>query len=176
MTGPGATGFFIGPLSPARDREGFQCGEPVLDAYLQRQARQDMTRNLARVYVLTNDGKTVNGFYSLSATAIDSASLPSQISRKLPHFSIPAALLGRMAIDTRLQGRNLGNLLLMSALRKALDGSRDIGSWAVVVDAKQSARAFYLKSDFQPFPDDPTRLFITLAHFARSTSGIAVAE
>jgi GNAT superfamily N-acetyltransferase len=143
---------------------------------LQRQARQDTTRNLARVYVLTNDGKTVNGFYSLSAAAIDPAGLPIQISRKLPNFSIPATLLGRMAIDTRLQGRSLGNLILISALQKALDGSRSIGSWAVIVDAKQSAHAFYLKNDFQPFTNHPTRLFMTMAHFARSISGLSIAD
>jgi len=176
MTGLGAAGFRIEPLSPAHDREVFQCGESILDSYLQRQARQDIARNLTRVYVLTNDGKTVSGFYSVSATAIDPASLPSQIARKLPHFAIPATLLGRMAIDTRMQGRNLGNLILISALHKALEGSRSIGSWAVVVDAKHSARTFYLKHDFQPFPDHPTRLFMPMAHFARLVSGIAVAD
>jgi len=176
VTGLGATGFSIEPLNPAHDREGFRCGESVLDHYLQRQARQDISRDLTRVYVLTNDGKTVNGFYSLSATAIDPASLPLQISRKLPHSSIPATLLGRMAIDTRMQGRNLGNLILMSALRRALEGSRGIGSWAVVVDAKQSAQSFYLKNSFQPLPDQPSRLFLTMAHFARSVSGISIAD
>ena len=176
MTGLGATGFHIEPLSPAHDREAFRCGESALDLYLQRQARQDIARDLARVYVLTNDGNTVNGFYSLSATSIDPASLPLQISRKLPHLPIPASLLGRMAIDTRLQGRSLGNLILMSALRKALDGSRVIGSWAAVVDAKQSARPFYLKYDFQPLPDHPTRLFLTMGHFARLVSGISIAD
>jgi predicted GNAT family N-acyltransferase len=176
MTGIGSTGFHIEPLSPAHDREGFRCGESALDTYLQRQARQDIARNLTRVYVLTNDGKSVNGFYSLSATAIDPTSLPTQFARKLPHFAIPATLLGRMAVDMRMQGRNLGNLILASALRMALEGSRVIGSWAVVVDAKEGARDFYLRRDFQPFSDHPERLFLTMTHYARLLSGLSIAE
>ena len=142
MTGVGANGFYIEPLNPAHDREGFHCGESALDTYLQRQARQDISRNLARVYVLTDDGKTVKGFYSLSAAAIDPANLPLPLARKLPHYALPATLLGRMAIDTRMQGCNLGNLILMSALHMAWEGSRVIGAWAVIVDTKTNARDF----------------------------------
>jgi GNAT superfamily N-acetyltransferase len=176
MTELSAAGFRFEPLSPEHNRADFRCGEPLLDAYLQRQARQDISRNLARIYVLTRDGKAVDGFYSLSATAIDPASLPLEIARKLPHFGIPATLLGRMAVDRRMQGLSLGNLILMSALRMAWEGSRTIGSWAVVVDAKEGARDFYLKRDFQPFPDHPSRLFLTMMHFAQLVSGLSIAE
>jgi len=176
MNGLGTTGFHFEPLNPEHDREGFRCGEPALDAYLQRQARQDISRNLARVYILTDDSKTVSGFYSLSATAIDPTSLPTHIARKLPHFGIPATLLGRMAVDVRMQGRSLGNLILVSALRMALEGSRIVGSWAVVVDAKPNARDFYLRHGFQPFSEDPDRLFLTMAHYAQLVSGISIAD
>jgi len=168
-----ASGSRFEPLSPQHKRSEFHCGEPNLDAYFQRQARQDMSRNLSRVHVLTRDGITVDGFYSLSATSIDPGGLPLDIARKLPHFGIPATLLGRMAIDTRMQGQRLGKLVLASALKTAWEGSRIVGSWAVVVDAKESARDFYLKHDFQPFPDHPSRLFLTLEHFSRMVSGIS---
>jgi GNAT superfamily N-acetyltransferase len=181
MTEPGSTergasALRFEPLSPLHDKTAFHCGQPDLDAYFQRRARQDVSRNLARVYVLTRDGKNVDGFYTLSATSIDPTSLPSQTARKLPGIAIPATLLGRMAVDKRMQGQGLGNLVLMSALRMALDGSRVIGLWAVVVDAKPRARAFYLKNEFQPFPDKPARLFLTMAHFAQLVSGLSIAE
>ena len=176
MTGLSTTGFRFEPLSPEHDRASFRCGESVLDAYVQRQARQDTSRNLAQVYILTRDGKIVDGFYSLSATSIDPSGLPLKIARKLPHYGIPATLLGRMAIDERMQGINLGNLVLVNALHTAWEGSRVIGSWAVVVDAKQSARDFYLRHDFQPFPDHPSRLFLTMAHFAQLVSGLSIAQ
>ena len=62
--------FRIEPLGTGHDRAGFSCGVSALDNYLQRQARQDMERRLAAVYVLTSDGKTVAGFYTLSAHSI----------------------------------------------------------------------------------------------------------
>jgi GNAT superfamily N-acetyltransferase len=176
MSGLATAGFRIEPLSPEHDRSSFRSGESALDDYLQRQARQDNSRHIARIYVLTCDGKAVDGFYSLSATSIDPTSLPEENSRKLPRFGIPATLLGRMAIDSRRQGQSLGNLLLVSALRKAWEGSRLIASWAVVVDAKKGARDFYLRRDFLPFPDHPDRLFLTLSHIARLLSGLAIAE
>jgi hypothetical protein len=58
----------------------------------------------------------------------------------------------------------------------ALDGSRIVGSWAVIVDAKPDALAFYMKNEFQPFPDQPSRLFLTMAHFAQLVSGLSIAE
>lgn len=134
-----------------------------------------MRRNLARVYVLTRDGKIVDGFYTLSATAIDPSNLPLEMARKLPGFPIPATLLGRMAVDVRMQGHRLGNLIMVNALRRAWDGSRIIGSWAVVVDAKESARGFYLKHGFRPFPDQPVRLFLTMDRFAQLVSGLSIA-
>lgn len=168
--------FRFEPLKAEHDRSSFRCGEAELDTYLERQARQDVKRNLARVYVLTRDGKAVDGFYSLSAASIDPRGLPAEIARRLPRYGIPATLLGRMAVDQSMQGRNLGKLLLISALRTAWEGSRAIGSWAVVVDSKENARGFYIKHDFQPFPDHPSRLFLTMEHFSRLVSGMFVAN
>lgn len=174
MNGAADSGFRFEALNAEHKRNDFRCGEPDLDVWLQRQAGQDVTRNLARVQVLTRDGSSVDGFYSLSATSIDPSGLPVNIARKLARFGIPATLLGRMAVDDRMQGKGLGNLILASALRRAWEGSRIIGSWAVVVDAKPNARDFYLKHDFEPFPDHPSRLFLTMLHFSRLVSGFSV--
>jgi hypothetical protein len=42
----------IDSLRPGHDRARFHCGVLSLDNYLQRQAGQDVRRNLARCYVL----------------------------------------------------------------------------------------------------------------------------
>jgi GNAT superfamily N-acetyltransferase len=176
MTDIGAASFRFEPFSPLHDKIAFRCGQTNLDAYFQRQARQDVSRNLARVYVLTRDGKNVDGFYTLSAASIDPGSLPADAARRLPSIAIPATLLGRMAVAKPMQGLGLGNFVLMSALRMAWEGSRVIGSWAVVVDAKESAHNFYLKYEFQPLPDRPLRLFLTMSRFAQLLSGLSIAE
>jgi predicted GNAT family N-acyltransferase len=157
-----AANLRIEALEAHHDRAGFCCGVPELDTYLQQRAGQDIKRRLAAVFILTTDSKTIAGFYTLSAHSISGADLPPELGKRLPRFPLPVTLLGRMAIAQTLQGAGLGEYLLLDALSRALNGSRQIASWAVVVDAKAGARDFYLKHDFIPLPDSPDRLFLPM--------------
>ncbi len=163
MPGSDASKYRIEPLGAGHDRAAFSCGVPALDTYLRSQARQDVTRRVAAVFVLTN-GETVAGFYTLSAFAIRLSELPDELSAKLPRYPlVPATLLGRLAISTQHRGRGLGQLLLQDALHRALDHSRSVASFAVVVDAKdENARNFYLRHGFSPFPETPARLYLQM--------------
>jgi predicted GNAT family N-acyltransferase len=58
----------------------------------------------------------------------------------------------------------------MNALHTAYLASQTVASWAVVVDAKQGAKDFYLKYGFAPFLDDGDRLFLPMNSIANSTS------
>ena len=156
------TGFRVEPLNTRHQRTVFRCGIAELDSYLQRQARQDVERGLAAVFVLTPDGATVAGFYTLSAHSIQAADLPENVAKKLPRFPLPVTLLGRMAVSESVRGQRLGEFLLMHALERACFGSRQVASWAVVVDAKAGARDFYLKYGFMPLPSNPDRLFLPM--------------
>jgi predicted GNAT family N-acyltransferase len=154
--------YRIEPLGANHDRRDFSCGVNELDIYIQRQAGQDQKRKLAAVFVLTADGKTVAGFYTLSAHSILGAELPPELATKLPRFPLPVTLLGRMAVAQALHGQGLGEFLLLHALERAWLGSRQVASWAVVVDAKAGAREFYLQHDFIAFATQPNRLFIPM--------------
>jgi predicted GNAT family N-acyltransferase len=154
--------YKIEPLKSHHDRAGFCCGVLTLDTYLQRQARQDLERKLAAVFVLTSDGKTISGFYTLSAHSVLAADLPEDQAKKLPRFPLPVTLLGRMGVSKDLRGQRMGEFLLMHALERAWIGSQQVASWAVVVDAKAGARDFYQKYDFLPFPAQPDRLFLPM--------------
>lgn len=154
--------YKIEPLSSGHDRASFSCGVAALDTYIQRQARQDLERKLAAVFVLTVDSKTIAGFYTLSAHSIMAADLPESLAKKLPRFPLPVTLLGRMGLSQNLHGQRLGEFLLMHALERAWIGSQQVASWAVVVDAKAGAREFYLKHDFTPLPSQPDRLFLPM--------------
>ena len=158
----GSAEYRVEPLGPNHDRAAFSCGVSELDAYLKRQASQDLKRNLAAVFILTADGKNVAGFYTLSAHSILAANLPNDLAKKLPRYPIPVTLLGRMAIAQSLQGQGWGEFLLLHALKRAWIGSRQVASWAVVVDAKAGAREFYLHHDFTPLPNWPNRLFLPM--------------
>ncbi len=167
MTGDANRSYRIEPLGPQHDRSSLSSGVAALDNYLQKQARQDFDRNLATVFVLTADGTSLAGFYAVSACSISGSDLPVAYAKKLPRLPIPATLLGRMAVSTSLQGRGLGEVLLMSAFKRILAGSQQIASWAVVVDAKLGARNFYLKYGFVPLLDNENRLFLSIRDVAK---------
>lgn len=161
-----AGGVRIEPLGPQHDRAAFASGVESLDRYFRNQVGQDARRNMAAPFVLVLGDGAVAGYYTLSATSIILAELPAATVRKLPNYpSIPATLLGRLAVDQRYHGQGYGRLLLADALFRSVRS--EIASFAVVVDAKdEDARRFYERESFFPFPDQPLRLFRPIADIA----------
>lgn len=156
----------IEPLGPQHDRAAFSCGRPELDRYLQRQAGQDHRRNLARIFVALGDGPgVIAGYYSLSALSIAIGDLPPAQARKLPRYpDIPAALLGRLAVDTGYQGRGLGGILLVDALKRVVTVGGELAIHAIIVEPLDAdAAAFYRKYGFLDFPERADRLFLPAA-------------
>lgn len=154
------------PLDPSRhDRAAFSCGEPSLDAYLKTQAGQDMRRDLALCYVLCERGGTeIVGYYTLSSCLVELAGLPRDITKSAGRYhTIPAVLLGRLAVATTFRGQGMGGHLLLDALRRGLHAGIAIN--LVVVDAlHETAAAFYLHHGFRCFEDHPLRLYLPMAH------------
>ncbi len=162
--GKAGAGFTVEPLHSRHQRSAFSCGVPALDLYLQTQASQDARRRVAVSFVLTPDGTTVAGYYSLSQHAVAIGDLPDPVARKLPKYPVlPATLLGRLAVSLLFRGQGLGEVLLNDALRRSLLGSVEVASMAVVVDAKDSAASnFYRKHGFLDLPARPNRLFLPM--------------
>ena len=149
-------------LTPDMDRSGFTCGEPALDAYLRKQAGQDMRRGFATVIAARQEDnpKTVVGFYTLSAASILLTSLPDETARKMPRYpSVPAIRLGRLAVTSAFQGQHIGSLLVLDALHRACCNEL---AWAVfLVDAKtEKAAVFYEKFLFQRFEEHKIQLWM----------------
>jgi GNAT superfamily N-acetyltransferase len=158
-------------LSAQHDRSSFTCGISALDNYFQNQAGQDARRSVTRVYVAVDDiTGAIVGFYTLSATSIAWLDIPEHLARKLPRYPIPAALIGRLAVDRRFQKRNFGKYLLFNALDRIVALARQIALFAVVVDAKDNAAAgFYARFGFQPLSNRGLRLLMPLATYVSAT-------
>lgn len=148
------------------DRAAFSCEHEALTTYIKQQAGQDVKKRVAAAFVLTPDGKTIAGYYTLSQYAVDAGSAPEETMQKLrlPKYQeLPATLLGRLARSLDFKGQGIGELLLMHALKQAFDQSKIIASTAVVTDAKdQRAKNFYKKYGFVELPDHPNRLFLPM--------------
>jgi len=158
--------FRFEPLDKKHDRAAFSCEHERLNKYLKQQASQEVRKRVSAVYVLTPDGRKIAGYYTLSQFAVDAGELPVEVAHKLhvPRYDkLPATLLGRLARSSEFKGMGIGELLLMGALKRALEHSRNIASLAVVVDAKdEKARAFYETYGFLDLPGHPNRLFIPM--------------
>ena len=159
----------VEPLGPHHDRASFSSGEPSLDRYLRRQASQDARRRVARVFVAPGDPPgRVAGYYTLSAASFERDNLPAEFARRLPHYPVPAAVIGRLAVDLRSQGRGLGEVLLLDAIHRVVRAGDTLGVYAIVVDALHDrAGAFYERYGFMPFPAQPLRLYLPLRTFER---------
>jgi len=109
---------------------------------------------------LTHDGRTIAGYYALSQYAADSGSPPDEHAQPGPsQIERPATLLGRLARSLSFKGQRVGELLLISALKQALDHSRPSACMAgspraPVVDAKDApAKNFYKRYGCLELPD-----------------------
>jgi GNAT superfamily N-acetyltransferase len=158
-------------LNVQHDRSGFTCGISALDDYFQNQAGQDARRSVTRVYVAVDDiTGAIVGLYTLSATSIAWLDIPEHLARKLPRYPIPAALIGRLAVDRRFHKRNFGKYLLFNALDRIVALAQQIALFAVVVDAKDNAAAgFYVRYGFQPLSNRGLRLLLPLATYVSKT-------
>lgn len=152
-------------LGIKHNRGDFDCGKELLNKYLKTQAGQDVKRKLCACFVLLEkETKIIKGYYTLSNNSIPLSSFSEKIQKKLPksYTSIPTTLLGRLAIDIKYQGKGIGKILLIDALKRASETSLEIGSFAVVVDPiDEEAERFYKKYDFIKLPDSG-KMFISI--------------
>jgi GNAT superfamily N-acetyltransferase len=158
--------YLIEPLSATKHRrQEFACEESELTGFFHHRAWPEMESRASACFVLVPevDQGQVAGFYTLLAATVSLAKLPPELTTDLPKYpSLPATLLGRLARDERFRGSGLGEMLLVSALRRSLGSTSSVGSVAVVTDPKNvKAETFYQKYGFRPLGSG-RRLFLTM--------------
>ena len=138
------------------DRESFDCGKSQLNDYLKKMAGQDAKKGYSKTFVATSEveNKKILGYYCTSASSIEFENIPQNLSKRLPKYPAPSMLIGRLAVDKGIQGKRLGERLLMHALNKAVRASLEMAIFAVRVDAlDEEAKKFYLRYGFISFKD-----------------------
>lgn len=150
----------IETLAQHHNRRDFSCGDPALDDYLQRFARQHGEAKISRTFVACHE-QNILGYYSLAMSAIRKDQLPQHLQARFPGYPLPVARLARLAVDLRSQRQGLGELLLADALYRSYRLSEEIGMIGVIVDAKhEKALAYYQRFEFESLPDSPLTLWL----------------
>ncbi|MGA2143591.1 MAG: GNAT family N-acetyltransferase [Bryobacteraceae bacterium] len=154
------------PIGKGHDREAFDCGEEALNEFLRRYARQNHQMGGAKTFLAIDDAdnKTILGYYSLSPASIAFARTPESIRRGLARHDVPAFRLARLAVDLKAQGQGLGGQLLLSAGKRCLLASAEVGGVAMLIDAKSaSVAAWYASYGALSLLDAPLSLALPLA-------------
>lgn len=153
-------------LDRKHDLKSFECGDPVLNTWLQTTARQRQKKSLSSTFVLVDDelSETVMGFYALAISSMTTKEqLSPSMAKSLP-LMVPGITLGRLAVATTAKEQGNGGILLVDAMIRAKYVASQVGGFALFVDAKDEAAAgFYAHFGFKPLPDDPMRLCIPTA-------------
>jgi GNAT superfamily N-acetyltransferase len=149
------------PLAETHNCGDFCCGETTLDDWLKRRARANQVSGASRTYVVC-EGRRVIGYYAVASGAITVEGAPGRFRRNMPN-PIPIAVLARLAVDQDWQGRGIGGALFRDAARRVAQAADAIGIRAIVVHAIwEEAKNFYLALGFDPSPNEPLTLMVTL--------------
>jgi predicted GNAT family N-acyltransferase len=153
---------------PARhNRAAFSCGEKSLDNYISKNARKDVSADVAVCYVAcpNDQDSVIAGYYTLNVCSVETADMSARIAKTSRNYQhIPGMLLGRLAVDQRFQGQKVGAWLLFDALEKVWQVHQQVGVKLIIVDAlHERAADFYRKYGFEPFADQALHLYLPVA-------------
>ncbi len=121
-----------------------------------------MRRRVATCFVAVDIEGGIAGYYTIAASSLVLDALPPEQAKRLPRYpTVPAVLLGRLAVAQSHQGKRLGGALVADALIRATRA--EVMAYAMVVDAKDAVAArFYEHLGFTRLGDDQRRLIRAL--------------
>ena len=167
----------IEPLSRTdHNREGFDCGDGDLNAFLRQYAAQQADRGVSRTFVLIDDQdnvpREVIGFFTFRPYEIQRSQLPNSAQSGYPN-TIGAYLLMKLAVGKPQQGHGIATMLLREVFRRVIALMDQGGGAGLFVDAKNAQLVdFYINRGFTRLAQTSLSLYIprhTLAKIVEST-------
>lgn len=153
------------PISKNINKNDFDCGIDDLNLYLRQFAIPNDKKNIGKTFVAVSENKKsqVLGYYTVSMAQVIFNELPDTVKKGIPKYPVPAMRIGKLAVDMRFQGNDIGALLLRNALLRAISISSEVAIYCVIVDAiNEKAKSFYIKYGFIPFYENPLTLVLQL--------------
>lgn len=163
------------PLGPEHVVDDFSCGSAEQTTWLRRFARQSISMGTTRVFVATEPGSPrVVAYYAWCMAQLSVQDAPERLRRGAGRYPQPVALLARLGVDRRHEGRGLGAGLLLDAIARVATLSDEIGCRGLLVHAEsERARDFYrhLLPEIEQSPTDDLHLVLLLKDIRRTLRG-----
>jgi len=130
-------------LSRSHDRKSFDCGEPALNEFVARYARQSHESGGAKTFMVVDPAapQETLGFYSVRFGALAYARTPALLTRGLGRYEVPGFRLGRLAVEREWQGQGMSGALLIAAGRRCIAVAQEVGGVALPIDVKSNRAA-----------------------------------
>jgi hypothetical protein len=160
------------PLRDDHVLDGFECRSSEQTLWLRRYARQSVAVGTTRVFVITEvDSLSVVAYYGWCMAQLHASDTPSRLRKGGGRYPQPVALLARLGVDVRHEGRGLGAGMLQDVFLRLFVLSKEIGCRALLIHAESSeARDFYrhLVPEFEDSPTDPLHLVLLMKDIRRT--------
>ncbi len=142
--------------------EGFDCGNPGLNDWLIRHARQAQSSGSAKTYVVV-EGDRVAGYFSLTVGQADALEVPERMRKGMGRYPIPVVILARLAVSLQDQGKGIGIGMLQEAIRRTVAIAEQAGVRALLTHpVDDAASRFYERFGFEPSPIRAQQLLLLL--------------
>lgn len=150
------------PLDAGDVLDGFDCGKPALNEWLQRHARQAQASGSAKTYVTAEAGR-VTGYFSLTVGQVDVLEAPERVRKGMGRYPVPVVILARLAVSSLDQGKGIGTGLLQDAIRRTAAIAEQAGVRALLTHPiDEDAARFYQRFGFEPSPIREQQLLLLL--------------
>lgn len=159
-------------LSAEHGLDEFECRSAEQTEWLRRHARRSASSGTTRVLVVTtSESRAVVAYYAWCMASIALADAPARASRGAGRYPQPVALLARLGVDVRHEGRGVGAALLQDVIARTHALGEEIGCRGLLVHAETvEARDFYLHlvPEFEASPTDELHLFLLMKDIRRA--------
>lgn len=144
------------PLVQEETKKPFDCGKPSLNIWLQRHAWVNQKSGISRTNVINSlEGEHLLAFVSMANAELRRELLSKPQQRNKPK-TVPAILLGQLAVDLKFQQQGLAKSLLFFAYKTAVQVAEKTGCYCLITHpVDDNAKAFYQHWGFVETPADP---------------------
>jgi GNAT superfamily N-acetyltransferase len=168
------TGTYRPPvlLGPPHDVDWFECRSAEQTEWLRHHGRQSTSSGSTRVLAVTpSDSSRVVAYYAWCMASVSLRDMPARAGKGVGRYPQPVALLARLGVDHRHEGRGLGAGLLQDVIARTYALGEQIGCRGLLVHAEDpQARDFYLHlvPELEESPSDELHLFLLMTDLRRT--------